>query len=146
MPLSNPARCAIMAFAARRPRSSSVSAFSTFAFAATISAERCFCSILDLTSATSASHVPLKNDGASNTALATLGSPPFLSGLTDTEVTFVKHKVEQHVSPEIAKARDATLKALEQAEVGWLTAINKRAGLTKGPDGTWRDPSMSEAA
>jgi hypothetical protein len=30
-------------------------------------------------------------------ASAILGAPAFLSGLTDTEVNFVKHKVEQHV-------------------------------------------------
>jgi hypothetical protein len=82
-------------------------------------------------------------------ASAILMAPSFLSGLSDTELTLVKHKVEQHVSPDIAEARAATLKALEQAEQGWAKAINKigeRAALTKGPDGTWRDPSMSEAA
>jgi hypothetical protein len=44
---------------------------------------------------------------------------------------------EQHVSPEIADARAATLKALNEAEAGWLKAIDKigeRVGLTKGPD------------
>jgi hypothetical protein len=75
--------------------------------------------------------------------------PSFLSGLSDVELALVKHKVEEHVSPEIAGARAATLKALEQAEAGWKKAIDKigeRAGLTKGPDGAWRDRSMSEAA
>ena len=46
-------------------------------------------------------------------------------------------------------SRAATLKAMKEAEQGWQKAIDKiaeRAGLTKGPDGTWRDPSMSEAA
>jgi lipopolysaccharide biosynthesis regulator YciM len=41
------------------------------------------------------------------------------------------------VSPEIAKARDATLKAMKEAEQGWQKAIDKiadRANLTKGPD------------
>ena len=82
-------------------------------------------------------------------ASAILGAPGFLSGLTDTEVTFVKQKIEQHISPEIAEARDATLRAMKEAEVGWQRAsdkIGERAGLTKGPDGTWRDPSMSVAA
>ena len=49
-------------------------------------------------------------------------------------------------SPEVAKARDATRKELKEAEQGWLTAIAKiaeRAGLTKGPDGKWHDPSIS---
>ena len=80
---------------------------------------------------------------------AILTAPGFLSGLTDNEVTFVRQKIEQYVAPEVAKARDATLKALEQSEQGWQTAINKigeRAGLTKGADGTWRGASMSEVA
>ena len=59
------------------------------------------------------------------------------------------YKVEQHVCPKIAEARDTTLKALKEAEQGWQRAIAKigeRAGLAKGADGTWRDPSISEAA
>ena len=82
-------------------------------------------------------------------ASAVLGAPPFLSGLTDADVAFIQKRVEQHLAPEIAEARDATLKALKEAEQGWQKAIDKigeRAGLTKGPDGTWRDTSMSEAA
>ena len=53
----------------------------------------------------------------------------------------VRHVVElwnwDDVSPEIAEARAATLKALEQAEVGWQKAMDKigeRASLTKGPN------------
>jgi hypothetical protein len=41
---------------------------------------------------------------------------------------------EQRVSPEIAKARDATLKAMNEAEQGWRKAIDKiaeRASLTR---------------
>ena len=73
----------------------------------------------------------------------------FIQRLNDAELALVKHKIEQHVSPEIAEARDTTLKAMKEAEQGWQRAIAKigeRAGLTKGADGTWRDPSMSEAA
>ena len=69
-------------------------------------------------------------------AAALLTAPPFLSGLSDAELALVKHKVEQHVSPEIAEARDATLKAMKEAEAGWQRAIDKiaeRAGLTKMP-------------
>jgi hypothetical protein len=51
-------------------------------------------------------------------ASAILGAPGFLSGLTDAELALVKHKVEQHISPEIAEARAATLKALKEAEQG----------------------------
>ena len=81
-------------------------------------------------------------------ASAILTAPSFLSGLSDVELAMVKHKVEQHISPEIADAKAGTLKALEEAEVGWQKAIAKigeRAGLTKGPDGTWRDRSIPEA-
>jgi hypothetical protein len=53
------------------------------------------------------------------------------------ERAVAKHQVEQHVSPEIAKARDATLKAMKEAEQGWRKAIDKiaeRASLTKDPN------------
>ena len=82
-------------------------------------------------------------------ASAIFTAPPFLSGLNDAELALVKHNVEQHVSPEIAAARAATRKAMKEAEQGWQNAIDKiaeRAGLTKGADGTWCDPSMSAAA
>ena len=90
-----------------------------------------------------------KNAADPVVASAILTAPSFLSGLSDVELAVVKHKVEQHVSPEIAEARAATLKAMKEAEQGWQRAIAKigeRAGLTKGPDGTWRDPSIAEAA
>lgn len=76
-----------------------------------------------------------KNAGDPIVASAILTAPAFLSGLSDAELAMVKHKVEQHVSPEIAEARAATLKALEHAEAGWQKAmdeIGERAGLTKG--------------
>ena len=41
-------------------------------------------------------------------------------------------------SPGIAEARNATLKAMKEAEQGWQRAIDKigeRAGLIKRPDG-----------
>jgi SpoVK/Ycf46/Vps4 family AAA+-type ATPase len=47
---------------------------------------------------------------------------------------------EQHVSPEIAEARDVTLKAMKEAEEGCRKAINtivERAGRTKGPNMRW---------
>jgi hypothetical protein len=53
------------------------------------------------------------------------------------ELAVAKHNIEQHVSPEMAEARNATLKALKEAEHGWQRAIDKiaeRAGRTKGPD------------
>jgi hypothetical protein len=45
-----------------------------------------------------------------------------------------KYNVEQHVSPEIAEARDATLKAMNEAEAGWQRAMDKiaeRASLAR---------------
>ena len=85
-----------------------------------------------------------KNAADPVVASAILTAPSFLSGLSDVELAVVEHKVEQHVAPEIAGARDATLKALEQAEQGWQRAIDKigeRAGLTKGPEGRPSSPA-----
>jgi hypothetical protein len=78
-------------------------------------------------------------------ASAVIGAPPFLSGLTDAEVAVVRNRIEQHLAPEIAEARDATLKALEHAEQGWQRALDKigeRAGLAKGADDAWTDPKV----
>jgi hypothetical protein len=44
------------------------------------------------------------------------------------ELAVAKHNIEQHGFPEIAAARDATVKALEQAEAGWRRAIEKVFG------------------
>ena len=90
-----------------------------------------------------------KNAADPTVAAAILTAPSFLSGLNDAELALVKHKIEQHVCPEIAEARDVTLKALKEAEAGWRRAIEKigeRAGLTKGSDGTWLDHSTTKAA
>lgn len=68
--------------------------------------------------------------------------------MSDTEISLLRKKVEQQVAPEIADARDATLKAMREAEAGWQKAIDnigQRAGLVKGPDGTWSHPSMVAA-
>ncbi len=67
-------------------------------------------------------------------ASAVLGAPAFLSGLTDAEVAVVQNKIEQHMAPEVAEARDATLNAMKEAEHGWQRAIEKigeRAGLSE---------------
>jgi hypothetical protein len=53
------------------------------------------------------------------------------------ELAVAKHKMEQQVSPEIAKDRDATLNAMKEVEQGWRKAMDKiaeRAGRTKGPN------------
>jgi hypothetical protein len=60
-------------------------------------------------------------------ASAILTAPAFLSGLSGPELALVKHRVEQHLGPEIVNAKAATLKALEQAEAGWQTAMRKIA-------------------
>jgi hypothetical protein len=82
-------------------------------------------------------------------ASAVLGAPGFLSGLKENEIAFVKERVEKHVSPEIAEAKVATVQAMQQAEHGWeraMAKIGERAGLTKGPEGAWRDPKVPEPA
>jgi chorismate mutase len=76
-------------------------------------------------------------------ASAILTAPLVLSGLTDVELALVKAKAERAaLSPEVAEAKDAAEKALDQAERGWRQAINAigaRAGLSKGADGTWSE-------
>jgi hypothetical protein len=82
-------------------------------------------------------------------ASAILCSPSFLSGMTDEEISFVRTKVEEHVAPDIAEAREAMLKGIKEAEQGWRRAIDKiaeHAGLTRAPRVGWIDRSMSGAA
>ena len=55
---------------------------------------------------------------------------PFLP--RDRAEVLVNHKVEQHVSPEIAEARATTLKALEQADAGWHKTIEDRGTCRTG--------------
>jgi hypothetical protein len=52
------------------------------------------------------------------------------------ELVVAKRNFEGHVSPEIARDSEVTLKAVKELEQGWQKAIDKiaeRAGLTKGP-------------
>ncbi len=52
------------------------------------------------------------------------------------ERVVAKHKMDQQVSPEIAKDRDATVKAMKEVEQDWPKAMDKiaeRAGLSKSP-------------
>jgi hypothetical protein len=80
---------------------------------------------------------------------ALLTAPSFLSGLGEAELAAVRTKVESHLDPTIVEAREKTTKAMSEVEAGWKRAIDKiaeHAGLAKGSDGTWRDPSMSVAA
>jgi hypothetical protein len=54
----------------------------------------------------------------------------------DVALVVAKRKVEQHVSPQIARDSEATLKAMKEVERDWPRAMNKiaeRAGRTKGP-------------
>jgi hypothetical protein len=47
-----------------------------------------------------------------------------------------KRNCKGHVSPEIARDSEATLKAMKELEQGWQKGIDKiaeRASLTKGP-------------
>jgi hypothetical protein len=64
-----------------------------------------------------------------------LVAPSFLSGLSPAEVGIVKQRLEARANPDVAEAKAATLKALEQGESGWRAAIrhiSERGGLTKG--------------
>jgi hypothetical protein len=61
-----------------------------------------------------------KNAGDAMVAAAILSAPAFLSGLSDSEMLFVKHSIEKRIIPaEIAEARVAVAKALADAEQGW---------------------------
>ena len=78
---------------------------------------------------------------ATEVAAAVLAAPSFLSGLTPAELGVVKQRIEARANPEIAEAKAETAKALQETEAGWrhaISQISERAGLTKGPDGTWR--------
>jgi len=75
-----------------------------------------------------------KHGSDSMVASALLTAPACVSGMSDIEISFLRKKVEQHIAPEIVEARDAALKALEQAEQGWQRAqakIGERGGLIK---------------
>ena len=53
------------------------------------------------------------------------------------ELVVAKRNFEGHVSPEIARDSEVTLKAVKELEQGWANAIDKiaeRASLTKSPD------------
>lgn len=107
--------------------------------------------IRDRLAAMKGSKVAFLEENGSNSLVvsAILTAPAFLSGLNEPELALLRRRVEQHISPEIAEARDATVQALKEAEHGWQRAKNKiaeRAGLTEGPDGHWADCPASDAA
>jgi hypothetical protein len=57
------------------------------------------------------------------------------------EVALVQTRIEQHVAPEVAKARDTTPKAMRESERDWQRAIDmivERATQTKVPGGARR--------
>src|SRR5689334_19435117 len=57
---------------------------------------------------------------AADQAIADLEASKTLARAREAvELAVAKHDIEQHVSPEIAQARDATRKALKEAEHGW---------------------------
>lgn len=66
---------------------------------------------------------------------AVLSAPPFLSGLNGTEYKLVRQKFERHVlGAEVAEARVAVEKAMQDAEKGWqraIKAIAERGSLEK---------------
>ena len=69
--------------------------------------------------------------------------------LDDLRTRLVQLKIEEQVPAEIIEARAATQKALKEAEQGWARAIDviaQRAGLTRGPDGSWTAAKEGNAA
>jgi hypothetical protein len=75
------------------------------------------------------------NKQASNLSVAYLLLAPSqdCSGLSDSEVAFLRKKAETQAAPEVVKERDETLKALGEAERGQRAAIEqirKAAGVT----------------
>ena len=80
---------------------------------------------------------------------AVLGAPAFLSGLIDADINIVRSQVAKRVAPEIAVAKDATLKALLETEAGWRTAIRQisdRGGLGRPHDGMERAATAADVA
>jgi hypothetical protein len=66
-----------------------------------------------------------------------LTAPSFLSGLTAAELGGVKQLVETRVNPKVAAAKQATTKALGEAEAGWQSAIGQISDLP-----AWEGPTM----
>jgi hypothetical protein len=68
-------------------------------------------------------------------ASALLEAPAFLSGLSDAEITLVRHKIEKkHLSPEIVEAKNKITSALDELERGHRAAsslVMQRVGLKK---------------
>ena len=69
---------------------------------------------------------------------AVLGAPAFLSGLTDADINIVKAQIAKRLAPKIAEAKALTVKALEETEAGWRSAIRQifeRGDLKTGHNG-----------
>jgi hypothetical protein len=84
---------------------------------------------------------------ATDVAAAVLGAPAFLSGLTDADISIIKAQVGKRVAPEIAKAKVETLKAMQDAETGWRSAIaqiSERGGLGGAHDGMVRAATAAD--
>jgi hypothetical protein len=87
--------------------------------------------------ATSSAATLEKNGDDLQMLSALLLAPPYLANLGEPELAALKRS-EQHIDPEIRKARTATDKAMKEVEAGWnrsIAMIADRAGLVKGQDG-----------
>jgi len=77
-------------------------------------------------------------------ASALLEAPAFLSGLTESEIAFVRHKVEkEHLPAEIVEARARTTRALAELERAARAApqlVLQHAGLKQPPKRTQPAP------
>ena len=56
---------------------------------------------------------------------AVISAPPFLSGLTPSELGVVRQSIEARADPEIAAAKQAALRALSETESGVRAAIRQ---------------------
>jgi hypothetical protein len=76
-----------------------------------------------------------RNGGNPALADAVLSAPPFLSGLTEGELSFVRSKVEQRtLPPEVVETKVGLARAMREVEVGWERAkarIASGGGLKK---------------
>lgn len=80
--------------------------------------------------------------GDAQIASALLGGPVGLTNLSDAERALLQRSVEGQVDTAIIAARNATAKAMTQAEEAWIRAENliaRRGGLQKSFGGSWSD-------
>ena len=77
---------------------------------------------------------------------ALLSGPAGLTSLSDPERALLRRKIEEHADPKVVAARDDATKAMAETEQACMRApnlIGERAGLIRGSDGSWHEPSAN---